>query len=58
VETIQERGYVKKNRRKRDYSAMRGGIVFLNMEDGTVVKIPINDSLTVRFHAISISAIT
>lgn len=39
-------------------NATHGGIVLLNMEDGTVVKIPVNDSLTMGFHTISISAST
>jgi hypothetical protein len=35
-------------------NATHGGIVLLNMEDGTVVKISVNDSLTMGFHTVSI----
>jgi hypothetical protein len=32
-----------------------GGLVLLNMEDGTVVKILVNDSLTMGFHTVSMT---
>ena len=32
-----------------------GGLVLLNMDDGTLVKISVNDSLTMGFHTVSIS---
>jgi hypothetical protein len=35
-------------------TVLPGGLVLLNMEDGTVVKISINDSLTMGFHTVSI----
>lgn len=33
-----------------------GGLVLLNMEDGTVVKVLVNDSLTMGFHTVSMTA--
>jgi len=33
-----------------------GGLILLNMDDGTVVKISVNDSLTMGFHTVSITA--
>jgi hypothetical protein len=35
-------------------TSLPGGLVLLNMEDGTVVKISVNDSLTMGFHTVSI----
>ena len=32
-----------------------GGLVLLNMEDGTIIKISVNDSLTMGFHTVSIT---
>ena len=32
-----------------------GGIVLLNMEDGTIIKLLVNDSLTMGFHTVSIT---
>ena len=39
----------------KDNEVLSGGLVLLNMEDGTVVKILVNDSLTMGFHTVSIS---
>jgi hypothetical protein len=34
-------------------TSLPGGLVLLNMEDGTMVKISVNDSLTMGFHTVS-----
>jgi hypothetical protein len=34
-------------------TSLPGGLVLLNMEDGTVIKISVNDSLTMGFHTVS-----
>jgi hypothetical protein len=39
----------------KESGGIPGGLVLLNMEDGTVVKILVNDSLTMGFHTVSIS---
>ena len=44
-----------KNNYANENETYPGGLVLLNMDDGTIIKISVNDSLTMGFHTVSIT---
>jgi hypothetical protein len=44
-----------KNNYANENETYPGGLVLLNMDDGTIIQISVNDSLTMGFHTVSIT---